>query len=367
MSKPSPPSSPNFNAAAQQQGQANIDAAKITNKMNNPNVVNPYGTQTVTYGDSFDQQGFDKAMGQYDTDLAKYNALQQQNTNPNELVWDPAYNQEKTREQWGQFYGQPYWAIGTGGVGGYTSAPNKPNKDSFIIGDANQPTITQTFSPEQQALYDQQVKTQQQLGKLANQGGTALEGVVGKELDFSGLPAAPGSADATRNKVIDAMMSRTTEDLGRKRDQMNSDLIAAGIRPGSKAYDDQMNLINRQETDARTQAYLASGQEASRDFNLDTQRRKDSIAELLSQRQVPLNEITALLSGSQVNNQFAVPGYSQNTQVQPAPLFGGVQAQSGYNTDLYNAQAAQQGNLMNGLFGLGGAGLMAYGMRRPSE
>lgn len=360
MGKPSPPSSPDFNAAAAQQGQANIDAAKITNKMNNPNVVNPYGTQTVTYGTSFDQQGYDKAMGQYDQDLAKYNALQQQNTNPNEIVWDPAYGQEKTREQWGQFYGQPYWAIGTGGIGGYTSAPNKPNQDKFIIGDPNQPTITQKFSPEQQALYDQQVKTQQQLGKLANQGGTALEGVVGKSLDLSGLPQAPGSADATRNKVIDAMMSRTNEDLGRKRDQLNSDLVAAGIRPGSKAYDDQMNLLNRQQNDAATQAYLASGQEASRDFNLDTQRRKDALAELLSSRQVPLNEITALLSGSQVNNQFAVPGYAQNNQVQAAPVMAGVNAQSGYNTDVYNAQAAQQGNLMNGLFSLGSSGLMGF-------
>lgn len=363
MSKPSPPSSPDFNAAAAQQGQANIDAAKITNKMNNPNVVNPYGTQTVTYGQGFDQQGFDKAMAQYDQDLAKYNALQQQNTNPNELVWDPAYNQEKTREQWGQFYGQPYWAIGTGGIGGYTSAPSKPNQDKFIIGDANQPTITQTFSPEQQALYDQQVRTQKLLGGLGEQGATSLQGVVGKALDFSGMPAAPGSAESYRSDVIDAMMGRVNEDVDRKRDQMNSDLVAAGIRPGSQAYDDQMALIERTRNDARQQAILASGQEASRDFNLDTQRRKDSIAELLSQRQVPLNEITALLSGSQVNNQFAIPGYAQNAQVQPAPIMGGVGAQSQYNTDLYNAQSAQMGNMMSGLFGLGGAGLMTYGMK----
>lgn len=360
MSKPSPPPSPNFNDAAAQQGQANIEAAKITNKMNNPNVVNPYGTQTVSYGQGFDQQGFDKAMEQYNQELAKYNALQQQNTNPNELVWDPAYGVEKTREQWGQFYGRPYWAIGTGGIGGYTDAPSKPNQDKFIIGDANQPTITQTFSPEQQALYDQQVRTQKLLGGLGEQGATSLQGVVGKQLDLSGLPGAPGSADATRNKVIDAYMSRSNEDLGRRRDQMNSDLVAAGIRPGSKAYDDQMHLLDRAQNDAFTQAYLASGQEASRDFNLDTQRRKDALAELLSQRQVPLNEISALLSGSQVNNQFAIPGYAQNSQVQAAPIMGGIQAQSGYNTDLYNAQAAQQGNLMNGLFGLGSAGLTGW-------
>jgi hypothetical protein len=218
--------------------------------------------------------------------------------------------------------------------------------------------MTQTFSPEQQELYNQSVQTKQLLGGLGTQGATALQGVIGKELDLSGQPAV-GGYDQTRQSVMDAMMSRTNEDYANQRDQANSELIAAGIRPGTKAYADRMQMIERSRNDARQQAEIAGGNMTSQAFNVDTQRRKDAIAELLAQRQTPLNEVTALMSGSQVSNPFAVPGAAQNSNIAPAPIFGATQA--GYNSqmDAYNAKAGQSGQLMSGLFGLGAAGLMA--------
>lgn len=228
-------------------------------------------------------------------------------------------------------------------------------------GPSDRPTLTQAFSPEQQTLYEQSNRVKGLLGGLGEQGATAVQSVLGRNVDLSGQPAAPGGAEATRDKVVNAMMSRVNEDYGRSRDQANSDLVAAGIRPGSKAYDDRMNLMERGRTDARQQAILAGGQEASRDFGIDTQRRKDAIAEYLTQRQVPLNEITALMSGSQVQNPFAIPGYAQNAQVAPAPIFGAARAAGDWESDIYNQQAAQAGALTSGLFGLGGAALGAAG------
>jgi hypothetical protein len=219
--------------------------------------------------------------------------------------------------------------------------------------------MTQTFSPQQQALYDQSMQTKGLLGGLGTQGATALQGVIGNNLDLSGAPAAPGSADQTRQGAYDAIMSRVNEDTTGQRDQRNSELIAAGIRPGTKAYDDAQNLIGRQYNDARQQAILASGQEGQRDFNMDTQRRKDAVAELLLGRQTPLNEINALMSGSQVSNPFAVPGAAQNSNVAPAPLFGGAQAQGTADMNQYNAEAARSNAMMSGLFSLGGAAIGA--------
>jgi hypothetical protein len=95
---------------------------------------------------------------------------------------------------------------------------------------------------------------------------------------------------------------------------------------------------------------------------MDSQRRREAIGELLAQRQVPLNEITALMSGSQVSNPFSMPGYAQNAQVAPAPMFAATQAAGDWAGDMYNARAAQAGNLQSGLFGLGGAGMMGAGM-----
>ena len=253
MCAPSAPAPPDYAGAATAQGEANLDAARATAKLSNPNVINPYGTQTVTYG-----AGGDPDVG----------------------------------------------------------------------------TVTQTFSPEQQALYEKSTQTKGLLSDLGITGATALQSVVGKNLDFSGAPAAPGSSGQTRDDVINAMMSRVNTDTMNQRDQRNSDLIAAGIRPGTAAYSTAMDQIDRQYNDARQQAITAGGAEASRDFGMDTQARKDSIAEILAQRQTPLNEINALMSGSQVSNPFATNlGYQAGANAQAAPVMqaAGLMGQAGQN------------------------------------
>jgi hypothetical protein len=276
MCSPSPPPAPDYAGAATAQGAANKDAAIASSRLNNPNVVNPLGTQTWTEGATADDR----------------------------------------------------------------------------------PTLTQTYSPEQQALYEQSMRSKGLLGGLGEQGATALQGVVGKELDLSGAPAAP-TAQGARTDVYDAMMTRINEGTTASRDQKNSDLIAAGIRPGTKAYQDAMFGIDRGFNDARQQALIAAGAEGQRDFGMDTQARKDAIAEILASRQTPLNEINALMSGSQVSNPFAVPGAAQNANIAPAPIFGAAQAQGAADMNSYNAQAAGNNAMMSGLFSLGGAAMGA--------
>ena len=286
-------------------------------KINNPNVTNPYGTQTVEWGKE-GPGGFDQKS------------------------WQNAYN----------LYLQ--------GGGPY------PEHADYTLDriDTDVPTITQTFSPEQQAIFDASNKAKLGMSELAGQGTDALKGLVGTNVDFSGAPPQAGQSEDVRKRVLAGMMSRVNEDYGRQSDDLNSQLVAAGLRPGSKAYDDQMALLTRKRTDANTQAELAAQQATTSQFGLDTQARKDAIAEMLMERQVPLNEITALLSGSQVSNPFAVPGYAQNANVGAAPVYGATTAMGEYNTDLYNVDAAQAGNLQKGLFGLGAAGVGAYGSSR---
>lgn len=274
----SPPPAPDYGSAAAAQGLANKEAALASSRLNNPNVVNPNGTQTWTEG----------------------------------------------------------------------ATPEA------------RPTVTQALSPEQQNLYNQSMQTKGLLGGLGIQGATALQGVVGKNLDMSGLPAAP-TVQRSRDDVYNAMMARVNTDTAGARDQKNSELIAAGIRPGNKAYDAAMAGIDRGYNDARQQALIAQGAEGQRDFGMQTQARKDALGEMLAQRQTPLNEINALMSQSQVTNPFAVPGIAQNTNIAPAPLFGAAQAQYGAQSNAYNAQQAGNQSAMNGLFSLGAAAAGAPG------
>jgi hypothetical protein len=63
---PAPPPAPDYAGAAQQQGIANLEAARLTARLSNPNVITPLGTQTVSWGrPQFNKQAYDAAMAQW--------------------------------------------------------------------------------------------------------------------------------------------------------------------------------------------------------------------------------------------------------------------------------------------------------------
>lgn len=333
--QPDPPATPDYTGAAQAQGQANLDATRAGARLNNPNVISPYGNQTTTWGKTFNQSGYDEAQANYAKERGAF---------------DNAWSQWNARGKNGPFD---------------MVAPKAINRSDF---EQDAPTITQTLSPDQQKIYDKGNQVKIGMSDLANQGVGIAKNVLGQQMDMGSLPGRPGSAEDTRTKVMNAMMSRVNEDVDRQKETSNSNLLAAGIPTGSKAYQDAQALNERTRTDARNQALLASGQEMSRDFQTDSARRRDALGEMLTERQTPLNEITALMSGNQINNPFSMPGYSQNNQVSAAPLFAAQNAAADYNTDLYNVKAAQAGNMQQGLFGLAntalGGGMMMMGGKR---
>jgi hypothetical protein len=220
----------------------------------------------------------------------------------------------------------------------------------------DQPTVTQQFSPQEQGLYDTNLITQQNLGQLGNTGSAALSDVIGKNLDMSSVTAQPGNYDQTRNKVIDAMMGRYDIAGNQAGEQKQSDLIAAGIRPGTEAYDREMQRLDMARNDYRNTAETAAAGQVQQGFSQDSALRQQQLTEMLAQRQTPLNEITALMSGSQVSNPFAqAPAYQAGATVGAAPVMQGTALQGQNAIDLYNAQAAGQGGMMSGLFNLGGS------------
>jgi len=121
-----------------------------------------------------------------------------------------------------------------------------------------------------------------------------------------------------RDDVQAAIMSRYNKDYDIQRDQSNSELIAAGLRPGSAAYEAVKDRELRGRNDALNAAILSSGQEASRDYGMDLQGRNQVI-----------NELGAFQGGAQVNNPFAGSlGYQGGFNSSAAPTFAGVQQQA---------------------------------------
>ena len=135
----------NYQAAAQAQGAANVDAARTTARLSNPNINGPLGSQRVSYG-TFDEAGYNKA-------LADYNAAGNQGT----------------YDETGQF------------VPGAAA----PTREQFT---ANQdtPTITQTLTPEAQRTLEAQQQVQYQLANLGQQEIGTAQKVMGTPFEFQG-------------------------------------------------------------------------------------------------------------------------------------------------------------------------------------
>jgi uncharacterized protein YjbI with pentapeptide repeats len=75
---------------------------------------------------------------------------------------------------------------------------------------------------------------------------------------------------------------------------------------------------------------------------------------------MPLNTLSALRSGAQVQNP-TFQNAPQQANTSGADILGA--SQMGYNAQMcdFNAKQAAQANLNSGLFSLAGAGMMKYG------
>jgi hypothetical protein len=263
-------------------------------------------------------------------------------------------------------------------LGSKLSNPNMytPYGTQLISYDGDQPTIRQTLTPDAQKTLEEQQKVQYQLASLSGKGATLASNVLDKpfsfggpdvqtSLDLSNVAKMPVNAGMTGQEAI---MSRLEPSLARQRTSTETQLINQGLRPGSEAYNNAINLLGQQETDARTQAVLqginldigANQQgygQALESGKFGNTAQQQALAQAIQGRQMPLNEITALMSGSQIQNpQFGA--YSGST-VQAAPIFAGTQAQGAYDQNIYNQQVSQANAATAGLYSLGGAALGA--------
>jgi len=285
----SPPPAPDYRGAAIEQGAANLESARATARLSNPNTYTPYGTQLVSY-------------------------------------------------------------------------------------EGDIPTIRQTLTPTAQKTLEAQQGVQLSLANLGQQGATTASGVLNKpfnfggpavqtSLDTSGIAKMPVNAGTTGQQAI---MARLEPSLAKQRVSTETQLINQGLRPGTEAYNNAIQLLGQQENDARQQAVLQGlnldiGSNAQ-GFNQALQggqfantAQQQALAEAIQQRQMPLNEITALMSGSQIQNpQF---GAYAGSNVAPAPIANATAQQGAYNANAYNQQVAQDNALTSGLFSLGGAAL----------
>ena len=136
------------------------------------------------------------------------------------------------------------------------------------------------------------------------------------------------------------------KDLNTKQNQNNNNFANPDPYGNSN-----FNNFNQAQNQQYNQA-LSAGQ-------FGNQNRQQYIAEEAQRRNMPLNEMNALLSGQQVGMP-SMPSFQTAGVGETPNLLGAAQMSYNSQMDAYNAQQAQGAGVMGGLFDLG-AGYLSGG------
>ncbi len=191
---------------------------------------------------------------------------------------------------------------------------------------------TVKLSPEQEQLYQQYTANQQQLGKIGGEQLGRVSGLLNTPFDFNA---------SINNQQSDIARKLLDPTWNMREGQLDTKLANQGITSGSEARTNALRDFGMQRDNAYLSALLGT--------------RTQAASEALANRNQPLNEIGALLSGSQVS----MPSWNQtpNVNVQPTDVAGINQQNFANQQQNYGIQAGQQNAMMGGLFGLAAAPL----------
>jgi hypothetical protein len=230
-------------------------------------------------------------------------------------------------------------------------------------------TATQTLSPEQQQILNMQNQASLGLGGSINAQLGQVSDIMGRGFNPN-IPSTQTSLGQNVgmegwDRASNLLMQRLDPQLERQSERLDAQLAAQGIPVGSQAYSRAKQDLAQQQNDARTQAQLRAQGVQQNLFGQELQAgqfgntaQQQAFNQALTQYNLPLNTLSALRTGAQVQNPSFVNAPQQAT-TSGADILGA--SQMGYNAQMggFNAQAAERNNMMQGLFSLGGAALMS--------
>ena len=373
-----PPPAPDPVATAQAQGAANKEAAIASQELNMINQRSPYGNL------DFAQTGTSAA------ETPQYTATS--------TLSPSGQRQLDLTNQAGEKYGE--------------TANAQLNQ---VSGQLSEPVNFGDLSPAPAA--DLSTLGQAPTASFSNLGAAPTA-------SYDSLGSAPVANEQTRQSVRQSIQNREQPYQERKLEQLRSRLDTQGIAQGSKAYSDAMFDYNRGlndfnlgadtqalnqmsqlyglEADQRNRATSEIGQlyglqadqrgratneigqqfdfsNQARDrglrdieaqYRLDANARDRGVNELVQQRQIPLNELAAMLSGSQVQGPSFINTPQQSMQagdIQGATYANYNAANNAYNQQR-QADSAGKGAMGSTLASLASTGAqLAMSDRRVKE
>lgn len=328
----SPPPAPDPTVTANAQAESNAKTARLQANLNRVDQVTPYGQVRYSQGAApMDRNAW--INSQVEAERAKFQSGPPQmtgtvfsgagdqggNNAPTYTESPSAFDEAAARAR---FEGVP--------------TPEVPGQDRW--------TQTTTLSPEQQRLLDLAQRGQTTYGETANNLLDAVRGQLSQPVNVDWA--------AERDRALRAQMGRINPSIAAAEEGLRSRLLNSGLTPGSEGWEREFRTFQQGRNDALMAADLNAGNTVGQ-----------AIGQQAALRSMPLNEVSALLSGSQVN----VPQANQTAPVNVAPtdVMGAYNQQYQGQLAAWNAQNQQSNSALGGLFGLAGtlgsAGMNLYG------
>lgn len=189
---------------------------------------------------------------------------------------------------------------------------------------------TQTLSEANQAIKSNTDQAGINLSGLAMDQSAAIRDRLNTPFEFNNSDAEQWAYDLASPRLL--------EQQAQNEAQLRTTLANKGIREGTAAWNAEMNRMTQGNSDQLNQLALSG--------------RSQAYNEARDQYTLPINTITALLSGGQVSQ----PNYVNTPQTTiPTTDTAGIINQDYANRfNAYNSQMTQWNGIMGGLMGLGG-------------
>jgi len=200
------------------------------------------------------------------------------------------------------------------------------------------------LTPAQQKIFDANQGISQSLLDTGQRGLNQVANAFRNPFDTRRLPKLQINPGQTAQRAIEARLNPMFD---RQQAALDTQLANQGIARGSEAASNAYDDFGRQKNDAYTQAAL-------RGIDVGQQARQQAIQEQSFLRNEPLNMVNALRTGNQATMpQFQSAGQQHTTQ--GADILGATNANFQNQLGAYNAKAAGDAAMMNGLFSIGAA------------
>jgi hypothetical protein len=192
-------------------------------------------------------------------------------------------------------------------------------------------SATTTLSEAGQRLKGLNDQTEFNLATIGRDQSAKIGALLGTNVNLSN--------DAVESRLLELGSKRLDPQFARDEEATRTRLANSGIQQGSDAWLAEMNRLDQAKNDARNQLVLTG--------------RGQAIQEILTERNQPLNEISALLNGAQVSQ----PNFINTPQTQMAGTDYTGAVRDSYNAQMqaHNSKVSSQNAMMGGLFGLAGS------------